>query len=97
MFVVRNVFTTHPGKARELVAKFKAAAPLLAREGLRETRILTDVVAGFWTVVVENEVDDLQTFLAANESRQGQQAAQAALAGYMDLVQGGRREIFKVE
>ena len=97
MYVVRNVFRTHPGKAKELVAKFQAASPLLAGQGLRNTRILTDVVADFWTVVVENEVDDPQAFFAANDSRQGQQAARDALAGYMDLVQTGRREIFKVE
>jgi hypothetical protein len=97
MFVVRNVFRTHPGKAKELVAKFKAAAPLLADEGVRSTRILSDEVADFWTVVVENEVESLEVFFTANRARQGPSKAREALAGYMDLVQSGRREIFKVE
>ncbi|MFN7942970.1 MAG: hypothetical protein U0X73_15375 [Thermoanaerobaculia bacterium] len=97
MFVVRNVFQTHPGKAKELVAKFKAASPHMQSEGVRNTRILTDVAAGFWTVVIESETDDLGAFVRAVETMGEKPELRAAMAGYMDLVQEGRREIFRVE
>lgn len=97
MYVVRNVFQTHPGKAKELVAKFKAAAPHLQEAGIRNTRILTDVVAGFWTVVIESETDDLAGYVHQLESMGQNAGARAALAGYLDLIQEGRREIYRIE
>ena len=63
MFVVRNVFRTHPGKAKELVKKFQAAAPHFKKIGIHNTRVLSDAVAGFWTVVHEVEVEDMNAHL----------------------------------
>jgi len=97
MFVVRNVFHCKPGKAKDLVAKFKAATPQFAAMGLHNTRILTDTAADFWTVVVESESDNLHDYMHAVETRMGNAAMREAMAGYMDLVQGGRREIFHIE
>ena len=96
MYVVRNVFRTKPGKAKALVAKFKDAAPHLTQLGVKSTRILTDVSATFWTVVVESETDDLSGYLEMARGDRGE-AAGKALAGYMDLVEGGHREVFKIE
>lgn len=97
MFVVRNVFHCKPGKAKELVAKFKAAAPHFEELGIHNTRVLTDTAADFWTVVVESEVENLQEYVHDVETRGANAALRDAMAGYMDLVQGGRREIFRVE
>jgi hypothetical protein len=97
MFIVRNVFHCKPGKAKDLVAKFKAATPHFAALGMHNTRILTDTAADFWTVVVESEVENLQEYVHGVETRMGNVAMRDAMAGYMDLVQGGRREIFHVE
>ncbi len=97
MYVVRNVFRTHPGKAKELVKKFQAAAPHFKRIGISNTRVLTDAVAGFWTVVHEVEVEDMNAFFNALESRAPDEAIRTALAGYMDLVESGHREVFKIE
>ena len=97
MYVVRNVFTTKPGKARELVAKFQAARPHLEADGRHGLRILTDAVAGFWTVVVESEVEDLTEFLGQARGGMRSTAAAEAMEGYMDLVEGGYREVFVVE
>lgn len=96
MYVVRNVFHCKPGKAKDLVAKLEAASPSLEEEmGVRQ-RVLTDVAAGFWTVVFESEVEDLSAYLGRARGERGAQADQA-MAGYMELVTGGYREIFKVE
>ena len=97
MYIVRNIFRTKPGKAKELVGKFKAASPHLRELGVKNTRLLTDAVAGFWTVVVESDVEDLATYIHNIESMGGNSAVRDAMAGYMDLVETGHREIFKVE
>lgn len=96
MYVVRNVFECKPGKAGELVAKFKAAGPHLEAMGIHNRRILTDAAAGFWTVVAESEVEDVGEYFAALDRRSDSPELAEAMAGYMDLVTGGRREIFKL-
>ena len=97
MFVVRNVFHCKPGKAKDLVVKFKQASPHFHDIGILNTRVLTDTAADFWTVVVESDVESLQDYLHAVETRMTHPALRDAMAGYMDLVQGGRREIFRIE
>jgi len=95
MFVIRNVFKCKPGKAKQLVEKFKAAHALMADLGVTP-RVLVDEVASFWTVVVEVDVEDMGAFDKLMQERGGREDIQAAMAGYMDLVDGGYREIFKV-
>jgi hypothetical protein len=97
MYIVRNVFRTKPGKAKELVAKFQAASPHFRDLGVASHRVMTDAVAGFWTVVVESDVDDLSAYLKAVESMGQHEGLRAAMAGYMELVETGHREIFRVE
>jgi heme-degrading monooxygenase HmoA len=98
MFIVRNVFRTHPGKAKELVKKFKTAEPHLKKmRGVHGTRILSDAVAGFWTVIHEVEVEDMNGFFNALEARAPDEAIRTAMAGYMDLIQTGHREVFRIE
>ncbi len=59
-------------------------------------RVLVDEIASFWTVVVEIDVEDMGAFDKLMRERGGREDIQAAMAGYMDLVDGGYREIFKV-
>ena len=95
MHVIRNVFKCKPGKAKDVVEKFKAAHALLTIEGVRP-RLLVDEVASFWTVVAEVEVDDLSTFDKVMQERGSNQEIQQAMAGYTDLVESGYREIFRI-
>lgn len=97
MFVVRNVFRTRPGKAKELAKKFMAASPHLKKLGVSNTRTLTDAVAGFWTVVHEVEVPDMNAFFSALEARAPDEGMKTAMAGYLDLIETGHREVFKIE
>jgi hypothetical protein len=97
MFLVRNVFQAKPGRAKDLVQKFKAAAPHLETRGVRNTRILTDVVETFWTVVIESEVEDLGDYAAQSRTMSSDPKVGEVMKGYMDLVQGGRREVFLIE
>ena len=67
-------------------------------EGLvRNVRVLTDASAGFWTVVLESEVEDLNAYMdMARVVSKNPQIGQA-MKGYSDLTTGGHREIYRVE
>ncbi len=39
MVLIREVFTTKPGKAGELVKKFKQVMPYMEKEGLKNIRL----------------------------------------------------------
>ena len=97
MIVVRNVFRCKPGKAKELVKKFKETIPTMKKAGGGEFRVLTDVSATFWTVVFENDVASLEAWEKMFEKMGTQPEMRKAMEGYMDLVDGGHREIFRIE
>ena len=49
MYLVRDTFKCKPGKAKELVNKFKQTIPFMEEQNLKNTKILTDVVSNYWT------------------------------------------------
>ena len=64
MYVVQETFHAKPGKAKELVRKFKAAAPIFeATQQGRNFRVMTDVASNYWTVIMSYEVEDIGAFL----------------------------------
>jgi hypothetical protein len=93
MFVIRNVFRCKPGQAKNVIEKFKTAIPLM--EGMNQ-RLMVDEVASFWTVVIETETEDMAAFEKLLRERGSRQDVQDAMAGYMDFVDSGYREIFRV-
>src|ERR1035437_7165351 len=96
MYLVRNVFNAKPGKAKELVAKFKIAEKYLPKEGVTRSRVMTDVVSGFWTVVTEFEVPSLAAWDKMSGTTTNPEIGNA-MKDYMTLVEGGYREIFRIE
>ena len=97
MRVIRNVFKCKPGKAKELIEKLKTANALMKGAGaVINERVLVDEVAAFWTVVIETEVEDMAQFEESMKEYGSRADVQEAMAGYMDLVDGGYREIFRV-
>jgi hypothetical protein len=98
MYVIREVMQCKPGKVREIVKRFKSLNELAPKLGMKPSRILTDVIGEpFWTVVGITEVDSLDQYFAAMEKAYTNEEAGKIMAGYHDLVQSGRREIYKVE
>jgi hypothetical protein len=96
MYLIRDVFKCKPGKAKELVKKFKQTIPFMEEHHLKNVKIMTDIAADFWTVVLQGEVNSLAEF----ENQRGftsQQKVKDIMAGYMDLIEGGKREIFQIE
>jgi hypothetical protein len=97
MFLVRSVFHCKPGKVKEFVEKIKKAAQFLPEFGVINTRILTDVSATFWTVVIQSEVEDLNAYADMAEAASQKPKLGDAMKGYLDLVEGGFREIYRIE
>lgn len=92
MYVVQSTFQAKPGKGQALVEKFTAAAPVMAKAGVKEYRLLVDHIADFWTIIFEATVEDLDRYFEAvsqPELREG-------MAGYTDLVQSGHRRVYRV-
>ncbi len=102
MLVIRELMYCKPGKVRPLVEKFVAMSKLSEKMGMGKMRIMTDVSAErYWTVAAEMEVPNLEAF-EKMMSGEGQDAKTAKefetiMQGYHDLVDTGRREIYKVE
>ena len=61
-----------------------------------DERILVDEVATFWTVVIETTVEDMASFATMMQEFGSRSDVQEAMAGYMDMVDGGYREIFRI-
>ncbi len=93
MFVIRNVFKCKPGQAKNLIERFRKSMALM--EGVRH-RILVDYVANFWTVVIETETDDIAGFEKQFSEYGSRADVQEAMSGYLDSVESGYREIFRI-
>lgn len=104
MLLVRELMYCKPGKVKPLVEKFVAMSKLMEKAGQPKMRVMTDFVAErYWTLVTEFEVESLDAF---ERMMSGQDAAMDADTmkqmeelgkGYHDLVESGRREIYKIE
>jgi len=98
MIVVRNVFQLKFGKAREALAVWKDGRSLFQRLGMpmEKSRILTDVVGPFYTLVLENTFDSLTDYERSGEKVMGNEEWRAWYARMTPLCEGGHREIFSV-
>jgi hypothetical protein len=103
MYLVRDIMYCKPGQVRAMTEKFKAMVKLSERMGMPKMRILTDVSAErYWTVVSEMEVASLQAFeemmiSPPAASKDDMKEFENIMKGYHDLVDSGKREIYKIE
>jgi hypothetical protein len=101
MYLIREVFYCKPGKVRPLVEKFLAMGKLNAKFGMPPMKIMTDFCAEqYWTVVSEMEVKDLAAFenmMAMPQNADEMKQYEELMSGYHDLVDHGKREIYKIE
>jgi len=93
MFVIRNVFKCKPGQAKNLIERFQKSMALM--EGVRH-RVLVDYVANFWTVVLEIETEDITGYEQQLNEYGSRADVQEAMSGYLDSVESGYREIFRI-
>ena len=98
MFLVRDIMYCKPGKARPMVDKFLALSKLTKQMGFGEMRVMSDMSAErYWTVVSEVEVASLEEFAARSRQSMEIKEFHEVMAGYHDLIDHGRREIYVVE
>lgn len=102
MLLFRDIMYCKPGKVRPMLEKSLAMAKLMEKSGMGKMRVTTDLCAErYWTVVMEFETPSLQAFESMMQG-QGQNEAdtkafEEIMKGYHDLVDHGRREIYKIE
>ncbi len=98
MYMSREVMHCKPGKAKELVAKFKKVGEAMKSRGYPSFRIYTDVSGEhYWTVVMEQEVEDINEFAEMSRKLGEDKDLQKVMEGYHELVRDGRRELYKLE
>lgn len=102
MLLIRDIMYCKPGKVRPMVEKFTAMAKLGQRIGMPAMKVMTDVAAErYWTVVAEMEVESLDAFEKMMANPEGStddlREFENIMKGYHDLVEYGRREIYKLE
>ena len=102
MYLVREIMYCKPGKVRPMVEKFIAMNKLSEKAGMPTMRIMTDFCADqYWTLVAEIEVPTIKAFedMMSNPtgSAEDMKEVEKIMKDYHDLVDSGRREIYKIE
>ena len=102
MLLVREIMFCKPGKVRPLVEKFLAMSKLSAKVGMPKMRVMTDFCAErYWMLVAEMEVKSVEEFervlAGTGQNSEATKEFENIMKGYHDLVDHGRREIYKIE
>lgn len=97
MYLIREIFKTKPGKAKDLVKVFKQAGPFMEKDGFKNGKVMTDFVADYWTVVIEYEVESIENFASKARTETTDPKLKEIFKGYMDLVDSGKREVYMLE
>ena len=97
MYVIRDVFRCKPGKSRQVAEMFKKTVESMRGiDGFERPKLMLDFVTDYWTVVLEAEVESLSKFEEHMATFSTRPEIRQAMAGYMDLVLEGHREIYKL-
>jgi hypothetical protein len=102
MLLVREIMYCKPGKVRPLVEKFLAMNKLGATIGMPPMRVMTDFCGErYWTLVAEMEVSSMDEFerlmQGAGQHEEAMKEFESIMKDYHDLVESGRREVYKIE
>jgi len=102
MYLIRDIMYCKPGKVRPMTEKFLSMSKLNEKLKMPRMKVMTDFCAEqYWTVVAEMEVPDLGAFEKMMSNPQGSsedmKQFEELMKGYHDLVDHGKREIYKIE
>ena len=98
MFLVRDIMYCKPGKVRPMVEKFLALRKASQQKGFGTYRVMTDLTAErFWMVVIETETPSMDDYEANMKKSMESKELQDIMKDYHDLVDHGRREIYRLE
>ena len=97
MYLIRDVFRCRPGSASELAGRLKRVLGSMERDdGFRNCRVMVDYVARYWTVVLQAETEDLAGFEHHMATFGSRPEVREVMEGYMELVEEGHREIYRI-
>jgi hypothetical protein len=98
MYVIREVLNCKPGKVKPLLEKFKTLSSFVQDTGHAPLRFMTDVTGeAFWTLVAEATVESVDEFFALERQLMANDVLRKTMADYHELVESGRREIYRME
>jgi len=102
MLLIREVMHCKPGKVRPLVEKFQTMSKIGQKMGMPKMRVMTDFSGErYWTLVAEMEVPSFEAFekmmSGEGQNEKDMKEFESTMKGYHDLVDHGRREIYKIE
>ena len=98
MYVIREIVNCKPGKVRRVVESFRTISTALEELGRPPFRLLTDVTGEpFWTLVAELTVETVDEFFEVERTVMSKESVRRDTADFHDLIQGGRREIYRLE
>jgi hypothetical protein len=98
MYMSREVMHCKPGKAKDLVTKFKKMGDAMKARGYANIRVYTDVSAEkYWTVVMEQDVEKIDDLAELSRKMSEDKELMKLIDGYHELVIDGRRELYKLE
>lgn len=102
MLLVREIMHCKPGKVRPMVEKFIAMDKLGRKAGMPAMKVMTDFCGErYWTIVAEMEVSNMEEFenmmKGTGQNAEDMKEMEKLMQGYHDLVEWGRREIYKIE
>jgi len=98
MYMSREIMHCKPGKAKELVSRFRQLSAALDRAGLPPLRIYTDISGeDYWTVVTEMDIESLDQMADQTRKTMTDPDVARVMEGYHELVASGKREIYRVE
>ena len=98
MYIIREVLNCKPGKVRPLIDRFRTLSAAVEKTGRPPIRLLTDVSGEtFWTLIAEVSVQSVDEFFSMEDSVMADESVRRAMSGYHELVERGKREIYRVE
>ena len=102
MLLIREIMYCKPGKVKPMVEKFLTMSRLNEKAGYGKMRVMTDFAGErYWTIVAEFDVKSMAEFEGMMKgegmSEELGKEFDKVMQGYHDLVESGRREVFKLE
>lgn len=98
MILVRDVFQLKFGKSKEAVAAWKEGLAMFEKAGMKKgsTRLLTDLVGNYYTLVFEAEFESLTAWENLMKTHMGNQEWKDWHAKVLQFNESGHREIFNI-
>jgi hypothetical protein len=96
MILVREIFQVKYGKMKDAKGLMKQMIGLMPAPSGGPTRLLTDLVGPYYTLVMEMTYKDLAAFETSMSAEMSNPAFGALYQKFVPLIDSGRREIFTI-